>query len=119
MYVKSISQCQPLIANDGCRIFELLHPENDTLSLPYSVAIAELRPQQSSYRHRLAQVEVYYVLDGCGVMHIDNEAQTVQVGDAVLIPARAVQWIENTGTGHLRFMAIVSPPWSADQDERL
>ena len=52
-------------------------------------------------------------------MHVDEQERTVMQGEAVHIPAGVVQWIENTGTGELRFLAIVSPPWSKEGDERL
>jgi mannose-6-phosphate isomerase-like protein (cupin superfamily) len=119
MFVKSLSDCPPLLANDGCTLRELLHPKNDPIDLPYSLAIAEVAVGEHSYRHRLAQDEVYYVIDGRGLMHIDDETRELAAGDAVLIPAGAVQWIENLGTTTLRFMAVVSPPWCAAGDERL
>ena len=119
MWVKSVDDCEALIANDGCRVFELLHPGNDAVDLPYSFAIAEVEPRQASYRHRLQQTEVYYVLSGRGMMHVDDDCQEVRVGDAVVIPPGAVQWIENLDDGVLRFVAVVSPPWSEQGDERL
>jgi mannose-6-phosphate isomerase-like protein (cupin superfamily) len=119
MFTKSLSDCESLIANDGCRVWEILHPKNDAVALPYSFALAEVAAGEHSYRHRLEQVEVYYVLAGRGLMHIDDEARELEAGDAVVIPARAVQWIENLGTQPLRFIAVVSPPWCAADDERL
>jgi quercetin dioxygenase-like cupin family protein len=108
MFVKSLRDCPALIANDGCRVFELLHEKNDPVDLPYSMAVAEVACGERSYRHRLEQAEVYYVLSGQGLMHIDEATRAVGEGDAVLIPAGAVQ-----------FLALVSPPWTADGDERL
>jgi mannose-6-phosphate isomerase-like protein (cupin superfamily) len=119
MLIKSLSACPPLVANDGCRIFELLHSKNDAIELPYSLAVAEVEPGERSYRHRLRQTEVYYVLEGRGRMHIDEDMRELASGDAVLIPGGAEQWIENGHDTRLRFIAIVSPPWSAADDERL
>ena len=119
MFMKSLRDCPALIANDGCRLFEVLHPRNDDVPLPSSLAVAEVMPGEASYRHRLAQLEVYYVLTGTGCMHVDDAARTVGAGDAVVIPAGAVQWIENRGSDVLRFIAVVSPPWTAAGDERL
>ena len=119
MWVKSLSECEQKIANDGCVIYEVVHPQNDKLELPYSLAVAEVAGGEASYRHRLQQSEVYYVLSGCGLMHIDDEQREVSAGDAILIPPLAVQWIENLGTETLRFIAVVAPPWSAAGDARL
>ena len=40
MFVKKTLDCGAFIANDGCTIRELLHPENDAVDLPYSLALA-------------------------------------------------------------------------------
>ena len=40
MFVKKILDCDAFVANDGCTIRELLHPENDAIDLPYSLALA-------------------------------------------------------------------------------
>lgn len=119
MLCKSVAACPPIIANDGCRVFELLHPAHGEVELPYSLAIAEVEPGEHSYRHRLCQTEVYFVLNGRGRMHVDAAQREIASGDAVVIPAGAVQWIENLGADTLRFVAIVSPPWRSADDERL
>jgi mannose-6-phosphate isomerase-like protein (cupin superfamily) len=119
MLYKSLSTCPSIIANDGCHVFELLHPHRDGVNLPYSLAVAEVLPQERSYRHRLNQNEVYYILAGRGLMHIDDETRELTVGDAVMIPAGAVQWIENLQAETLRFVALVSPPWRPEDDIRL
>jgi mannose-6-phosphate isomerase-like protein (cupin superfamily) len=118
MFVKSLGACKPLMANDGCRIFELLHPHNDPLDLPYSFAVAEVEVGEHSYRHRLVQTEIYFILDGRGRMHVDTDVCDLAPGDAVVIPGGAWQWIENTGAKRLRFVAVVSPPWRREDDER-
>ena len=119
MFTKSLAACAPLLANDGCRIFELLHPAKDAVSLPYSFVIAEVETGESSYRHRLRQTETYFILSGRGRMHVDGETCELGVGEVCVIPAEAEQWIDNIGDQRLRFVAVVSPPWRAEDDERL
>jgi mannose-6-phosphate isomerase-like protein (cupin superfamily) len=51
-------------------------------------------------------------------MHIGEEAREVRAGDALLIPAGAVQFLENTGDEDLAFLAIVEPAWRAEIDVR-
>ncbi len=119
MLHKIFAQCPPLIAKDGCTVRELLHPKNDDVCLAYSLAHAEVAVGAASYRHRLKQQEVYYILAGRGRLHIDNDTTLVGPNEAIVIPARAIQWIENTGAEPLRFLAIVAPPWCAADDERL
>ena len=119
MFVKNLYGCNEFTANDGCGIRELLHPEKDGVDLPYSLALARVKPGRATYRHRLEQTEVYYLLRGAGRMIIDNEIRDVTSGDIIVIPARAVQHIENTGRETLEFAAIVSPPWTKKGDIRV
>jgi mannose-6-phosphate isomerase-like protein (cupin superfamily) len=119
VFVKKISECEEFTANDGCQIRELIHPENDPVELSYSIAIASVEVGKQTYKHRLKQTEVYYILAGQGHMHVGNESQDVNAGDGILIPPKAEQWIENTGDRSLQFIAIVSPPWLEVDDERL
>lgn len=118
MLIRNAAVVPGFIANDGCFIREILHPAHGDCELPYSLAHAEVAPGEATYRHRLAQPEVYFILEGEGDLHIDGDIARVRVGDTALIPARAEQWIENAGAGVLRFLAIVSPPWRAEDDER-
>jgi mannose-6-phosphate isomerase-like protein (cupin superfamily) len=119
VFVKNLNDCSEYTANDGCRIRELLHPEQDVVELPYSLAVARVEAGKATYKHRLKQTEIYFILNGSGRMHIDDETTDVGKGDVVLIPAEAIQRIDNTGSGVLEFAAIVSPPWNKDDDIRL
>ncbi len=120
MFVKKLANCAEIIANDGCRLRETLHPDHDSVDLPYSFAFAWVDPGERTYPHSLQrQTEVYVILQGCGRMHIDDEAADVEVGDSIVIPAGSNQWIENAGPDALWFAAIVSPPWQAEDDVRL
>lgn len=119
MFVKNIDDCPEFTANDGCQIREWLHPEDDAVDLPYSVAMATVDIGQQSYKHKLEQAEVYLITAGQGLMHIDDEEKEVNAGDAIYIEPLCTQWIENTGQESLCFIAIVNPPWSEEGDVRL
>jgi len=119
VFVKKLKDCEAFTAIDGCRIRELLHPDNDPVVLDYSIAIASLEAGESTFKHRLLHSEVYFILAGQGRMHIGDEDRLVDAGDVIYIPPRSIQWIENTGRNELQFAAIVSPPWRAADDELL
>ena len=119
MLIKRLRDCTEIIANDGCRLREVLHPANDAADVSYSLAYAWVDPGQATLPHRLrAQIEVYSILRGRGRMHIGDEEADVEEGDSIVIPAGSVQWIENTGAETLFFTATVSPPWRAEDDIR-
>jgi len=119
MLIKSESQCRQFTANDGCSIRELVHPKNDGIDPGFSLAVAEVEVGHRTYRHRLRQAEVYYIVAGAGVVHVGGEERAVGVGDAVFIPPNETQWIRNTHSELLKFVAIVAPPWNSEDDERL
>ena len=90
MFVKNINDCPEFTANDGCKIQEWLHPKNDAVELPYSVAMATVDVGEKSYKHKLQQAETYLILSGTGIMHIDDNIKNVIKGDAVYIPPDAI-----------------------------
>jgi len=99
------------------RAFRLFETDNSRMQ---AFCHAYLQPGKATVPHHLKhQSEVYYVLSGEGLMHIDDEAGSLSVGQAVYIPPRATQWIENTGEGELVFLAICSPQWAGCDEEIL
>ena len=119
MFVKSLQDSALITANDLTELRELLHPQHDGLPVGYSLAHAVIRPGQRSIRHHLeGATEVYYLLSGRGRMHVGEETREVRAGDALLIPAGAVQFLENTGDEDLAFLAIVEPAWRPETDFR-
>jgi mannose-6-phosphate isomerase-like protein (cupin superfamily) len=105
---------------DNTVIREMLNPKHESglISLNYSLAHATLEPNVSSLPHKFFTAsEVYYILKGTGLMHIDDETKEVAPGDTIYIPPKAIQYIENTGEGDLEFLCIVYPPWQPDAEE--
>jgi len=120
MRVRRLSECARITAGDETKLHELLHPGRDyPFGGRYSLAHASVAPGQATRRHRLVTDEVYYILSGTGVMHIDNESARVASGDAVEIPPGSTQWIINTGAANLDFLCIVDPAWRAEDEEIL
>ncbi|KXH70551.1 MAG: hypothetical protein AM326_04085 [Candidatus Thorarchaeota archaeon SMTZ-45] len=120
MIVKKLNDLKEIIALDGTIIREMLNPKHDTIPLHigYSLAHATLPPKKCSLSHRFKTAsEVYYILKGEGMMHIDDETQRVGPGDTIYIPPKAVQSIENTGEINLEFLCIVYPEWQPDAEE--
>ncbi|OPY25111.1 MAG: Cupin domain protein [Methanobacterium sp. PtaU1.Bin242] len=105
---------------DETLICELLHPkrEDEDLKMNFSIANAILKPGESSLPHRMkSSLEIYHITEGHGRMHIDNESAEVRNNQTIYIPPNAEQWIENTGDSDLKFLCMVSPPWTAEDEE--
>ena len=119
MFLKRLQDCEEIVANDGCRLRELLHRDRDSVGEPYSLAWATIDPGKNTLPHRLReQSELYWVVSGQGRIHVGEKTAEVNPGDAVLVPQNELQWIENAGTDPLCVVLIVSPPWMAEDDVR-
>ncbi|MFW9793619.1 MAG: cupin domain-containing protein [Candidatus Thorarchaeota archaeon] len=120
MILKRVKDLTEIVALDDTIVREVLNPKHDTapLHLGYSLAHATLPPKRTSLPHRFKTAsEVYYILKGEGMMHIDGEAERVGPGDTVYIPPKGVQYIENIGESNLEFLCIVYPEWQPDAEE--
>jgi mannose-6-phosphate isomerase-like protein (cupin superfamily) len=111
MLVRSLQVCEEFMAGDGSLLRELLHPDKAPVGVRYSLAHARVGRRRATKRHRLESAEVYYLLGGEGVMHIDGEKRAVRAGDTIYIPPGAIQHIENPGEADLVFLCIVDPAW--------
>ncbi len=116
MFVKKLLDCPEFIAGDNTILRELLHPDKHPLELRYSFAHATLPVGKTSQPHSLKTSEVYYILTGKGEMHIDEEIQIVEPGDAVYIPPNAKQFIHSCGSEPLVFICIVDPAWRKEDE---
>ncbi len=105
---------------DNTLLCELLHPERvkEKLKIDYSIAYAILKRGESSLSHKLkTSVEVYYIIEGRGIMHIDHECEDVHPGQLIYIPDNSKQFIENTGREELKFLCVVFPMWKEEDEE--
>ncbi|MDP1551392.1 MAG: cupin domain-containing protein [Methanobacteriaceae archaeon] len=120
MIIKDLKTSEYFETVDGTFICELFHPEreNREIKMNCSLAHATLRPGESSHPHRLIKsAEVYFILEGKGLMHIGDEEAVLEPGQAVYIPPMEIQFIKNISDVVLKFLCVVSPPWSEDDDE--
>jgi mannose-6-phosphate isomerase-like protein (cupin superfamily) len=59
--------------------------------------------------HHETLEEIYYIIEGEGVMEIDDEAREVCAGDAIYIPRYARHTLSNTGDGPMKILLICGP----------
>ena len=117
MYIQDLQNCNEIIAGDDSVLRELLHPDKAEVAFRYSLAHAMVKSGLSSKPHKLKTSEVYYILEGEGIIHINDESAKVRSGQAVYIPPHATQYIENTGNTDLKFLCIVDPAWRTEDEE--
>lgn len=115
---RRLNDCEEFIAGDGSTLREILHPDKADVQIRYSLAHARVAVGQRTKAHILKSSEVYYVIAGQGLMHVDDQRFEVGPDCAVCIPPNSVQYIENTGECEIVFLCIVDPAWRR-QDERV
>jgi mannose-6-phosphate isomerase-like protein (cupin superfamily) len=116
MFVKHLKDCIEFIAGDKCILREMLSPDKADLKLRYSLAHAVVKSGLTTWKHSLKTSEVYYILEGAGIMHIDDEEQEVSIGDTIYIPPHSKQYIHNVGNVDLKFLCIVDPAWKVEDE---
>jgi mannose-6-phosphate isomerase-like protein (cupin superfamily) len=119
MLIRELGKSRRFVSGDKAVLRELLHPDKARVEIRYSLAHAVVKSGRTTLPHRLATAEVYYILAGRGVMHVDDDVEKVRPGQAVYIPPGAVQFIENPGKSDLSFLCIVDPAWRREDEEIL
>jgi mannose-6-phosphate isomerase-like protein (cupin superfamily) len=96
----------PFMAKDGSEIRELFKSEG--------MSLAEATVYQETKRHfHKTSEEIYYILEGKGIMEIEGETKEVSAGDIVVILPEEKHRISTTKK--VRFLCFCSPPYS-DED---
>lgn len=110
MTINPLSAQPPFTTKDGSTIRSLLDRTNAPVR-NQSLAEAALSAGRATQRHyhKLAE-ELYFILDGSGLMEIDGERREVNAGDAILIPPGT--WHQITAREPLRFLCCCAPPYS-------
>ena len=110
MEIRKRAEQEPFTTKDGSTIRSLLDLSNASVK-QQSLAEATLAKGASTQRHyhKLSE-ELYYLLEGCGVMEVDGEECEVGPGDAILIPAGA--WHEIRATEEIHFLCCCAPPYA-------
>lgn len=118
MFIKDLAKCEEFFAGDNSILRELLNPDKDYVSLRYSLAFARVKPGDITFKHKMKSSEVYYILNGEGEIHIDDDVKEVFPHQAIYIPPNSIQWIKSTGDEDLTFLCIVDPAWTL-KDEKI
>ena len=116
MSIQKDSEIPAIEGNEGTKIKQYFHPHNTLNGVRFSLAQFTVKPSSRSLRHKLQSSEVYYILQGEGVLTVNDEKIPVRKDDSVYVPPLSEQFIENTGVDELRFLCIVDPAWKAHDE---
>lgn len=110
MIVQNLSSQKPFTTKDGSQIRSILDRTNAPVE-NQSLAEASLPVGAATDRHyHKVSEELYFLLEGEGIMEINGTSRPVAPGDAILIPPGA--WHQITATTALRFLCCCAPPYA-------
>ncbi|NNM36236.1 MAG: cupin domain-containing protein [Nitrosopumilus sp.] len=116
MSLRKNSEIDSIQGDEGTKIKQYFHPHNTLNGINYSLAQFTLEPGKKSKLHKLNSSEIYYILEGSGNLRIDGKDHNLNHDDSAYVSPKSEQFIENTGTGNLRFLCIVEPAWEANDE---
>ena len=110
MVVNQLSAQKPFTTADGSTIRSILDATNAPVK-NQSLAEASIPTggETDRHYHKLSE-EIYFMLEGRGMMEIDGENREVGPGDAVLIPSGA--WHQIKAFTDLRFLCCCAPVYA-------
>ena len=116
MNTKKIEETQSFSAQEGTKIRQIFSPADTNNAIRYSLAHCTINPGKASKPHSMKTSEVYYILQGKGIMHMNEEQKPVIKDEAIFIPPNARQFLENNGDVDLIALCIVDPAWVAEDE---
>ena len=114
MDVTNLNEVPEFVTKDGSEIRELLAYRNSNIR-NQSLAESRLKPGASTEPHFHPKTEeIYYILQGEGMMRLSGESRGVGPGDAIAIPPGAPHQISNVGNDTLTFLCCCAPCYEHD-----
>lgn len=76
-----------------------------------TTTLAVLQPGGEQRIHSHAPEQVYFILEGTGMMTVGGETQRVGAGDCVFIPSGQPHGLKNDGAAILRYFSAAAPAY--------
>ncbi|MEP7456606.1 cupin domain-containing protein [Phyllobacterium sp. SB3] len=87
----------------------LVTPANaDTKLFDFRISSYQPKGYVAPHKHKV-QEQVYYILEGEGLIELDGERTVVSPWTAIHIPPGVVHAIYNTGMNDLKFVVVTTP----------
>lgn len=101
------------VAEDKAVARELVSPGNSSVE---NLSIAEITVPVgvSIVPHHHHMEEIYHILEGEGIVMVEDEKKAVVAGDSVVIAPHQWHNIENTGTTDIRMFVTCVPAWAPE-----
>jgi mannose-6-phosphate isomerase-like protein (cupin superfamily) len=97
----------------------LLVSEETCDSKDLSITIVDMEPGGIQHVHAHDSEQMYYIMEGSGLMTVDEEQRQVEEGECIFFPSSARHGLENTGGTRLRYLSAASPSFRKEDSRRL
>ena len=84
-----------------------------------TTTLVEINPGGRQRIHSHVPEQVYFILEGSGLMSVGDEKERVESGDCIFIPSRASHGLQNDGDLVLRYFSAASPSFDTEQLQKL
>jgi len=103
MFVKNKGDFQLKFAENGCLTAKMI----ENVSSDYAAMYNRLDAGKSSNEHMHEDCdELYYVIDGCGLLKVGKETKKIKTGDLIVIPKGEFHFLTNEGDTSVEFLTI-------------
>jgi mannose-6-phosphate isomerase-like protein (cupin superfamily) len=80
-----------------------------------AITVVEMESGGFQNLHSHEPEQMYFILEGRGLMIVDDEEKPVQAGDCIFFPSFAKHGLKNTGKSVLRYLSAASPSFTLEQ----
>lgn len=111
-----VKKIKPFDGIEGSKIRNIIIPYTDKGKSNFSIAHITLKKGKRTKVHKLKSYEIYYILNGSGILFVNDKKIKVKDNHLVFVSSLSKQHIENSGTRNLEFLCIVNPPWKKEDE---
>ena len=84
-----------------------------------TITIVDMEPGGRQHVHSHEPEQMYYIMEGSGLMTVDDEQQQVEQGDCIFFSPFSRHGLDNTGGTVLRYLSAASPSFGTDDSRKL
>lgn len=117
MHVLQKATAPRYIRPEGIRSYLLASPRTSSAK-HLTTTLAVIQPGGEQRIHSHPPEQVYFILEGSGLMTVGGETQRVGPGDCVFIPSGQPHGLCNDGEGTLRYFSAAAPAYEEGNLEK-
>ena len=80
-----------------------------------TTTLVEIKPEGEQRVHSHIPEQVYFILEGQGLMTVSDETVEVNPGDCIFIPSEAPHGLKNNGKELLKYFSAAAPSFKKEE----